>query len=56
MHRLDDLDVRIMKELGNPNSFQWNVRESYSNIAKRIDVDEETVRRRLKHRHYGGFE
>lgn len=48
MHRLDDLDVRIIKELGSPNSIQWNVRESYSNIAKRIGVDEETVRRRLK--------
>lgn len=48
MHHLDDLDVRIMKELGSPNSLQWNVRESYSNIAKRIGVDEETVRRRLK--------
>jgi DNA-binding Lrp family transcriptional regulator len=44
MHRLDDLDVRIIKELGS----QWNVRETYSNIAKRIGVDEETVRRRLK--------
>jgi len=48
MHRLDDLDVRIMKELGSPSSPQWNVRESYSNIARRIGVDEETVRRRLK--------
>ena len=48
MHRLDDLDVRIIKELGNPTSPQWNVRETYSSIAKRIGVDEETVRRRLK--------
>jgi DNA-binding Lrp family transcriptional regulator len=48
MHRLDDLDVRIIKELGSPSSPQWNVRETYSNIARRIGVDEETVRRRLK--------
>jgi hypothetical protein len=48
MHRLDDLDVKIIKELGSPNSLQWNIRESYSNIAKRVGVDEETVRRRLK--------
>ena len=48
MHRLDDLDVRIIKELGSPNSPNWNVRETYSNIARRIGVDEETVRRRLK--------
>ncbi len=48
MHRLDDLDVRIIKELGSPGSPQWNVRETYSNIGRRIGVDEETVRRRLK--------
>ncbi len=48
MHRLDDLDVRIMKELGSPGSPQWNVRETYSNIGRRLGVDEETVRRRLK--------
>jgi DNA-binding Lrp family transcriptional regulator len=48
MHRLDDLDVRIIKELGSPSSTNWNVRETYSNIARRIGVDEETVRRRLK--------
>jgi len=48
MHRLDDLDIRIFKELGSPSSPQWNVRETYSNIARRIGVDEETVRRRLK--------
>ncbi len=48
MHRLDDLDVRIIKELGSPGSPQWNVRETYSNIGRRLGVDEETVRRRLK--------
>ena len=48
MHHLDDLDIRIIKELGSPSSPQWNVRETYSNIARRIGVDEETVRRRLK--------
>ena len=48
MHRLDDLDVRIFKELGSPVSLQWNVRETYSNIGRRIGVDEETVRRRVK--------
>lgn len=48
MHRLDDLDVLIIKELGGPAWPQWNVRETYSSIAKRIGVDEETIRRRLK--------
>jgi DNA-binding Lrp family transcriptional regulator len=27
---------------------QWNVRKSYSNIAKRLGIDEETVRKRIK--------
>ena len=48
MHHADDLDVRIIKELGNPDSLQWNVRETYSSIAGRLGIDEETVRRRLK--------
>ncbi len=48
MHHADNLDVRIIKELGSPNSLQWNVRETYSSIAERLGVDEETVRRRLK--------
>ena len=45
---MDDLDVRIFKELGSPSSLQWNVRVTYSNIAMRLGVDEETVRRRVK--------
>ena len=48
MHHADDLDVRIIKELGGSNPSQWNVRQSYSNIAERLGIDEETVRRRLK--------
>ncbi len=48
MHHADDLDVRIIKELGGSNLSQWNVRESYSNIADRLGIDDETVRRRLK--------
>ncbi len=48
LQRFDDLDVRIFRELGSPSSLQWNVRETYSGIARRIGVDEETVRRRVK--------
>jgi DNA-binding Lrp family transcriptional regulator len=48
MHRPDTLDLRIMKEIGTPRSMQWNVRESYTSIAKRVGVDEETVRKRIK--------
>jgi DNA-binding Lrp family transcriptional regulator len=29
-------------------TMQWNVRESYTSIAKRVGVDEETVRKRIK--------
>ena len=48
MRRPDDLDNRIAKEIGNPQTLQWNVRESYASIARRIGVDEETVRKRIK--------
>jgi DNA-binding Lrp family transcriptional regulator len=48
MHHPDDLDNRIAKELGNPLTLQWNVRESYASIARRIGVDEETVRKRIR--------
>jgi len=48
MRREDDLDVRLMKEFASPGSFQWNVSESYSSIARKLGVDDETVRRRLK--------
>ena len=44
MHHADELDVRIIKEMGGSNQSQWNVRESYSNIAERLGIDEETVR------------
>jgi DNA-binding Lrp family transcriptional regulator len=48
LHHPDDLDIRIMKELGSPASPQWNVRESYAKIGKKLGVDEETVRKRIK--------
>jgi DNA-binding Lrp family transcriptional regulator len=39
-----DLDIRILRELTSPASFQWDFRESYSRMGKRLAVDEETVR------------
>ena len=48
IHRADYLDIRIFSELGNPNTLHGGVRETYSDIAVRLGVDEETVRRRLK--------
>lgn len=43
----DELDRGIVKEIISPGSLRWDVREPYSNIAKRLAVDEETVRRRV---------
>src|SRR5579871_3651276 len=37
-----------MKELTSPGSFRWDVRESYSKIAKRLAIDEETLRKRMR--------
>src|SRR5438128_824710 len=48
MYKPDTLDLRITREIGTPRSTQWNVRESYASIAKRVGVDEETVRKRIK--------
>lgn len=48
MYKPDTLDLRITREIGAPQSTQWNARESYASIAKRVGVDEETVRKRIK--------
>jgi len=45
----DDLDIRIIKAIASPSSFQWDVRVSYAHVAAGLDVDEETVRHRLRH-------
>jgi DNA-binding Lrp family transcriptional regulator len=42
------LDTRILKELTSPGSFQWDFRESYSTMAKRLGADAETVRVTLR--------
>ncbi len=55
MLHLDDLDVKIIRELASPSSPQWNVRESYANIARRLEVDEDTVRLRVKRAIERGF-
>src|SRR3972149_1644414 len=45
----DDLDIRIIKAISSPSSFQWDVRISYAHVAAGLNVDEETIRNRLKH-------
>lgn len=47
MAELDELDIQILGDLGSPASPQWNVRESYADLARRLGVDEETVRLRV---------
>jgi len=46
LYRPDLLDAGILRELQHPAS-RWNVRKSFARIAKRLQVDEETVRRRV---------
>ncbi|MBI4394081.1 MAG: AsnC family transcriptional regulator [Euryarchaeota archaeon] len=45
--KVDTLDAGIMRTLGHPNIFQWNVRVSFADIARDLGVDEETVRARI---------
>jgi DNA-binding Lrp family transcriptional regulator len=54
MLHLDDLDVRILREFNNPGSPQWNVRESFTAMARRLGVDEETIRLRVLRLRDGG--
>ncbi len=51
----DDLDIRIVKALASPSSFQWDPRISFSNVAKGLAIDEETVRNRLNRMNEVGF-
>lgn len=48
MLHLDDLDVRLLREFNSPGTPQWNVRESFTAVARRLGVDEETVRLRVR--------
>ena len=47
MLSLDNLDVRIFREFNNPGLPQWNVRGSFASTARRLGVDEETLRLRV---------
>ena len=51
----DDLDIRLIKAMASPHSFQWDVRISYANLAKGLAIDEETVRNRLRRMNDVGF-
>jgi DNA-binding Lrp family transcriptional regulator len=51
----DDEDIRIVKALASPSSFQWDVRISFANVARGLAIDEATVRNRLTRMHEAGF-
>ncbi len=47
MLHLDELDVRILREFNCPDSPEWKLRVSFATIARRLKVDEETIRLRV---------
>src|SRR5579872_491306 len=50
-----DVQTQVLKELTSPASFQWNARESYAKIAKKLGIDAETVRLAVKRAKDSGF-
>jgi len=54
MWRTVELTVNIMKELSITPS-HWNVKRSYAEVAKKIGIDEETVRIRIQSLKQSGF-
>ena len=54
MWRTIELTVNIMRELSITPS-HWNVKRSYSEVAKKLGVDEETVRSRVQSLRNSGF-
>jgi DNA-binding Lrp family transcriptional regulator len=56
LYHLDDLDMKIIREIDSPNSPRWKVRVSYGEISRKLGVDEETIRLRVKRaRERGAF-
>src|SRR5919197_2261295 len=54
MWRTVELTVNIMKELSITPS-HWNIKRSYAEVAKKIGIDEETVRIRIQTLKQSGF-
>jgi len=50
-----EVQTQVLKELTSPASFQWNARESYAQIAKKLGMDEETVRLTVRRAMESGF-
>jgi DNA-binding Lrp family transcriptional regulator len=52
--RNDNLQLRILRELASPSTFRAFLRPTYSDIAKKLGIDEETVRVRVKRAQQAG--
>ena len=55
MRAPDELDIRLMRELVSPGSFRWDVREPYGEMARRLGIDEETLRKRMRRAEKAGI-
>lgn len=49
-----ELTINIMKELSLTPS-HWNLKRSYSQVAKKLGIDEETARNRIQSLRESGF-
>ncbi len=46
---MDEIDARIVRELSGPDgTYPWNMRQSFTSIGRRLGVDGETIRRRIR--------
>lgn len=52
---MDLTDFAILRELSHPGTFQWDVRVSYAEVGRRLGLDEETVRGRIKRMQEAGL-
>lgn len=49
MAKTDGLDVAIIRALAyGPNVYQWDIRSPFARVGKELDVDENTVRNRVR--------
>jgi len=52
--RSDNLQLRILREIASPSTFGSKLRPTYSDIAKKLGVDEETARVRVRRAQQSG--
>ena len=54
MARKDNLQLKILRELATPRDFGTYLRPTYSDVAKKLGIDEETVRVRVRQTQQAG--